>query len=126
MVALLIDAVATYQVGGSKYDAADQATRDGAQQFANRVTVSDYAASNVAAVDTSDTSTYATTLAFGTGGLTVTEQVNTVITARTAVDTAATAQAALISTANPTAAQVAAKLIADALLVSEAAEAQDP
>ena len=100
MVVKMIAATAAYEVGGSKYDTADQATKDAAQQFVNRVAVSDYAAANIADVETGSTATYATTLAFGTGGLTVTAATADVDTAKTAVDTEATAQAALIADAS--------------------------
>jgi hypothetical protein len=120
MVELLVQAVAEYEVGGTKFATADQATKDAAQQFVNRVAVSDDAATNVAAVETGSTATFATKLAFGPGGLTVTSEAATVVTAKTAVAAEGTAQAALIVAANMTPAETAAKLIADAQVVADA------
>ncbi|MGB3751486.1 MAG: hypothetical protein WA945_07955 [Arcobacteraceae bacterium] len=51
MVAKMIDAIAEYKVGGAKYATADQATKDAAQQFENRVEVSDYTADTLETIE---------------------------------------------------------------------------
>jgi len=51
MVALMIEAIKEYQVDGAKYDTADQATKDAAQQFENRVKVSDYTADTLQTIE---------------------------------------------------------------------------
>lgn len=84
MVSLMIEAIEEYQVGGSKYDDADQATKDAAQQFVNRVKVSDYTADTLATITVSEIDS---TLSFG-GALIVTADPDTVETAEKKIDAA--------------------------------------
>lgn len=81
MVAKMIEAIKEYQVGGSKYATANQATKDAAQQFANRVEVSDYTADTLATIAVSDINS---TLSFSSA-LTVTANPATVETAKKSV-----------------------------------------
>ncbi|MGB3751206.1 MAG: hypothetical protein WA945_06525, partial [Arcobacteraceae bacterium] len=85
MVTLLIEAVKEYEVGGSKYDDADQATKDAAQQFANRVEVSDYTAETLDTIAVEDIDS---TLSFD-GALDVTADDATVAAAEAKVAAAA-------------------------------------
>jgi len=84
MVALMIEAIKEYEVGGAKYATADQATKDAAQQFVNRVEVSDYTADTLETIAVEDIDS---TLSFGSA-LTVTADAATVATAKTAVNEA--------------------------------------
>lgn len=81
MVAKMIEAIKEYQVGGAKYATADQTTKDAAQQFANRVDVSDYTADNLETIAVSEIDS---TLSFSSA-LTVTSDAATVITAKKSV-----------------------------------------
>lgn len=81
MVAKMIEAIKEYQVGGSKYATANQATKDAAQQFANRVEVSDYTADTLETIAVSEIDS---TLSFG-GALIVTANPTTVTTAKNSV-----------------------------------------
>lgn len=85
MVAKMIEAIKEYQVGGSKYATADQTTKDAAQQFANRVEVSDYTADTLETIAVSEIDS---TLSFSSA-LTVTKDAATVTTAKAAVAKAA-------------------------------------
>lgn len=87
MVVKMIEAIKEYQVGGSKYATADQATKNAAQQFANRVEVSDYTADTLETIAVSDINS---TLSFSSA-LTVTADAATVTTAKAAVAKAAAA-----------------------------------
>ncbi|MCT7507779.1 hypothetical protein [Aliarcobacter cryaerophilus] len=87
MVVKMIEAIKAYQVGGSKYATADQATRDAAKQFANRVEVSDYTADTLKTIAVSEIDS---TLSFSSA-LTVTSNPATVTTAKAAVAKAAEA-----------------------------------
>lgn len=81
MVAKMIEAIKEYQVGGAKYATADQTTKDAAQQFANRVEVSDYTADTLETIAVSDINS---TLSFSSA-LTVTANPATVETAKKSV-----------------------------------------
>lgn len=81
MVAKMIEAIKEYQVGGAKYETADQATKDAAQQFENRVKVSDYTADTLETIAVSEIDS---TLSFG-GALIVTADPDTVKAAEKSV-----------------------------------------
>lgn len=85
MVVKMIEAIKEYQVGGSKYATADQATKNAAQQFANRVDVSDYTADTLETIAVSEINS---TLSFSSA-LNVTYDAATVTTAKAAVAKAA-------------------------------------
>ncbi|MEA3485349.1 MAG: calcium-binding protein [Candidatus Aerophobetes bacterium] len=84
----MVEAIPDYMPGGDKYDDADQATKDAAQQFTNRVEVSDYTAATVE----THSADYATETSFyhattnPTGELTVDETAASVTTAKATVD----------------------------------------
>lgn len=81
MVVAMIEAIKAYQVGGAKYATADQIAKDAAQQFDNRVKVSDYTADNLETIAVSEINS---TLSFG-GALKVTADPATVETAKKSV-----------------------------------------
>lgn len=81
MVAKMIEAIKEYQVGGAKYATADQTTKDAAQQFANRVKVSDYTADTLETIAVSEIDSK---LSFSSA-LTVTANPATVETAKKSV-----------------------------------------
>ena len=82
LVADMVDVIADYKVGGSKYETADDITKAAAAQFVNRVAVSDNAADTVTTAWSGDTQMNALvdSMSFGTGGLTVTSDEATVTT----------------------------------------------
>ncbi len=82
MVSLMIEAIAEYAPGGTKYDATDTVTVAAYNQFTNRVKVSDYTADTLATITVSEIDS---TLSFG-GALIVTADPATVTTAKAKVD----------------------------------------
>lgn len=84
MVVEMIKNIKDYQVGGAKYATADQVTKDAAQQFANRVEVSDYTADTLETIAVSEIDS---TLSFSSA-LTVTANPATIDSAKAAVDAA--------------------------------------
>ena len=84
MVAKMIEAIKEYQVGGAKYATADQATKDAAQQFDNRVKVSDYTADTLETIAVSEIDSK---LSFSSA-LTVTANPATIDSAKATIDAA--------------------------------------
>lgn len=82
MVAKMIEAIKEYQVGGAKYATADQATKDAAQQFDNRVKVSDYTADTLETIAVSEIDSK---LSFSSA-LTVTAKPATIDSAKATID----------------------------------------